>query len=45
VINYYNYEVSDMSDTIERTKQKMYSTGEIAKLCGITVRTVQYSRL
>ena len=31
-----------MSDTIERTKQKMYSTGEIAKLCGITVRTVQY---
>ena len=31
-----------MSDTIERTKKKMYSTGEIAKLCGITVRTVQY---
>jgi len=31
-----------MRDTIERTNQKMYSTGEIAKLCGITVRTVQY---
>ena len=31
-----------MRDTIERNKQKMYSTGEIAKLCGITVRTVQY---
>ena len=31
-----------MRDTIERNEQKMYSTGEIAKLCGITVRTVQY---